>query len=129
MSPIRLQLLQAQQRWRERRYRVQEFHGHAALEEYHTILHQLQELTNELKALHQKFNCLWEQHRRYIENGPKSMMSIMNNGGERRCVHRTPRRQNPLPPVREESVGKESQMETLTFPVSFMRNETAREAI
>lgn len=130
------------QQWKERRYRAQEVHALAALEKNHTILHELYELTQELRDLHQKIDCLREQHWRYMESRRRFTISIRNNGSLGRCVHcKPPVRQNELPsvghnelpPGREESVEKESYTATQPFPVSFSRNEragaTAREGI
>ncbi|KAJ7875130.1 hypothetical protein B0H14DRAFT_3549800 [Mycena olivaceomarginata] len=126
MSPNRLQLLQEKQdlgvltriaqQWRERRYRAHEVHALVALEKEQTILHELHQLTQEFIDLHQKIDCLREQHR--------AAVCTVNPKSDRMSLCQSDMMNFSL----EQGISwKESPMATQSFPLSFTQNERAED--
>ncbi|KAJ7826508.1 hypothetical protein B0H13DRAFT_1918143 [Mycena leptocephala] len=116
MSQNKFDLLQAQQQWRQRRYRYQEFVKQQA------ILEELRDVTKKINDLYRNIDRFQQQSHTVMESWRRSMIPIMNNRTGP-CAHCARLRGTDVAPVREESIGKECQMEETSFPISFVRNE------
>ncbi|KAJ7938806.1 hypothetical protein B0H13DRAFT_1851388 [Mycena leptocephala] len=66
MSPNRLDLLRAQQQWRQRRYQYLQLPTLAASEKQRTIIYQLEQAIENINALHQKM-CVDDEKRKEDE--------------------------------------------------------------
>ncbi|KAJ7936254.1 hypothetical protein B0H13DRAFT_1853621 [Mycena leptocephala] len=112
-----LDLLLAQQKWREHRSQVQEFHEHSIL------TRELQEVSRELKRLYEKVEHLQTHFISPVRRNHKVwVIPIRKQGGgdEKPGASCGPSHAKELLLVRD---GDERKMGKMSFPTSFIRND------
>ncbi|KAJ7911397.1 hypothetical protein B0H13DRAFT_1852399 [Mycena leptocephala] len=122
MSHNKLDLLLAQQKWRQRRSRLQE--SNAQL----TIRHELQEVARELSCLYERIDHLQDEYNSLLRRDDKRMVIPITipDVDEEPCPHCATSREDDISYTRD----VDASMGEMSFPTSFVRNdpgETAKE--